>query len=73
MYKAKGRQAGTWSLYLSAFQCVCGVNNYFALIYTSKAGKKDVSVTFSKCQAWREEEGIRRKREESDLHETEIC
>lgn len=66
MHKARHRQVGTWPLCLSAFQCVCGVNIYFTLIYTSK-GKKDVPVTFSKCQVWREEERIRRERAAGDL------
>lgn len=66
MQKARHRQVGTWPLCLSAFQCVCGVNIYFTLIYTSK-GKKDVSVTFSKCQVWRGEERIRRERVAGDL------
>lgn len=31
--------------------------------------KKDVSVTFSKCQIWREEERERREREEGELRD----
>ncbi len=40
MHKARHRQVGTWPLCLSAFQCVCVVNIYFTLIYTSKRGEK---------------------------------
>lgn len=68
MHKARHRQVGTWPLCLSAFQCVCGVNIYYTLIYTSK-GKKDVSVTFSKCQIWTEEERERTEREEGILRD----
>lgn len=69
MHKARHRQVGTWPLCLSAFQRVCGVNIYFTLIYTSKGEKKDVSVTFSKCQIWREKDKERREREEGYLRD----
>lgn len=31
--------------------------------------KKDVSVTFSRCQVWKEKEGIKREREKGDLRD----
>lgn len=31
--------------------------------------KKDVPVTFSRCQVWKEEEGIKKEREEGDLRD----
>lgn len=65
---ARHSQVGIWPLCLSAFQCVCGVNIYYKLIYTSK-GKKDVSVTFSRCQIWTEDVRERTERDPVDLRD----
>lgn len=36
---------------------------------TPQRRKKDVSVTFSRCQVWKEKEGIKREREKGDLRD----
>lgn len=42
------------------------VSTSISHLSTPQRGKRDVSVTFSKCQVWREEERIRKEREEAD-------
>lgn len=36
---------------------------------TPQRRKKDVSVTFSRCQVWKEKEGIKRESEKGDLRD----
>lgn len=69
MHKARCRQDGTWSLCLSAFQCVSGVNIYFTLLYTSKKEKKRCFCDLLQVSSLERKRGDKKRNSEGDLRD----
>lgn len=70
MHRARLRQVGAWPLSLSAFQCACGVNIYFTLIYTSKGEEKMLPWPLASVKSGKKEEGKTKKRKGRDLRDS---
>lgn len=69
MHKARLETGWHMATLFKCFSMCLWCQHLFHTYLHLKGGKKDVSVTFSKCQVWRGEERERRGRDEGDLRD----